>query len=114
VVARHAGGGGSHLVEQQVGKADPGPLDTRGAERLLALEGGVEELRVGQLGADAGELAERGVGSREREDELAAVRQARRQGRRDEGGVAFGTGDDPARGGGMKLTGIDGGPSLPS
>ena len=67
VVARHAFGGGADLVEQKVGERDLGALDARRAQRLLALERRVEQLRVGQLAADAGELAEGGVGARQRQ-----------------------------------------------
>ena len=61
------------------------------------LNGSVEQLRVGQLAADAGELAERGVGARQRQHQLVAVPQPGRQRRRHEGGIAFGAGDDLVR-----------------
>ena len=78
VFALHTRICGRDLVQEKVGEADLGALDARRAERLLALERGVEQLWVGQLAADAGELAERRVGAREREDQLGAVGQLRR------------------------------------
>ncbi len=47
VLALHARVGGRDLVQEQVGEADLGALDARRAERLLALERGVEQLWVG-------------------------------------------------------------------
>ena len=103
VVARDAGARRADLVEQQVRQADLGALDARRAQRLLALERRVEQIRVGQLRADAGELAQGGVGPRQRENELARVGEPRRQWRRHEGSVPFGAADDLAGLGGVEL-----------
>jgi hypothetical protein len=78
VIAWHTRPRSGDLIEEEVGEAHPGALDARRAERLLALEGRVQQLRVGHLSADAGKLAERRVGARDREDELGAVGQLRR------------------------------------
>ena len=99
MIAGHLSAGGADLVQQQVREAHVGSLDARRAERLLPLERGVQQLWVGQLTLDAAQLTEGVVGTRQRHDELAVVRQPRRQGRRHEGRVPFRRGDDrPASG----------------
>ena len=112
MVARHARGRRADLVEQKIGEAYLGALDTRRAERFLALEGRVEQLRVGQLAGEARELAQRGVGARQGEHEVGVVGQAGGEGRRHEGRVAFGAGDHPAGLRSMKVAGIDDVPSI--
>ncbi len=67
------------------------------------LNGRVEQLRVGQLAADAGQLAERGVGAREREDELAAVGQLGGSGAGTKAAYPSGQLDDLAGLGGVEL-----------
>ena len=106
VVARHARARGADLVEVEVGEAHLRALDARRAERLLALERGVEQLRVGQLAADAGELSERGVGARQRQHEVLGVRDPRRERRRHEGGVALRGTHDLAGTWGVELAGV--------
>ena len=106
VVARHGGARGADLVEVQVREAHQRALDARRAERLLALERGVEQLRVRQLAADAGELSERGVGARQRQHEVLGVRDPRRERRRHEGGVALRGTHDLAGTRGVELTGV--------
>ena len=104
VVARHALARGADLVEVQVREAHLRAFDARRAERLLALERGVEQLRVGQLAADAGELSERGVGARQRQHQVLGVRDPRGERRRDEGGVPLGGIHDLAGTRGVELT----------
>ncbi len=103
VVARHALARGADLVQVQVGEAHLRALDARRAERLLALERGVEQLRVGQLAADAGELTERGVGARQRQHQVLGVGDPRGERRRDEGGVPLGGIHDLAGSWGVEL-----------
>ena len=107
MVARHACGRRADLIQEKIGEAHLGALDARRAERFLALEGRVEQLRVGKLAGEARELAERGVGARQGEHEVGVVGQARGEGRRHEGSVAFGAGDHPAGLRSMKVAGID-------
>ena len=78
VLARHGLARGADLVEVEVREAHQRALDARRAERLLALERGVEQLRVGQLATDAGELPERGVGARQGQHEILGVADPRR------------------------------------
>ncbi len=104
VVAWHALACGADLVEVEVGETHVRALDARRAERLLAFERGVEQLRIGQLAADAGELSERGVGARQRQDQLLRVTDPRGERRRDKGGVPLGGTHDLAGTRSVKLT----------
>ena len=106
VFARNARARRRDLVEQQVGESHLGALDARRAQRLLALERGVEQVRIGQLAGDARELPQGGVGARQREGELLREGEPGRQACRNERGVAVPRRHDPARAGSVELASI--------